>query len=70
MSEVSYVLSKQVVFDFLSVILAGPFLYLLGVVRSLPFSGRYFEVRDSNSVCWFEKGVESLVRFAAVLTFN
>ena len=70
MSEVSYVLSKQVVFDFLSVILAGPFLYLLGVVRSLPFSGRYFEVRDSNSVCWFEKVVEPLVRFAAVLTFN
>ena len=70
MSEVSYVLSKQVVFDFLSVILAGPFRYLLGVVRSLPFSGRYFEVRDSTSVGWFENVVESLVRFASVLTFD
>ena len=58
------------VFDFLSVILAGPFLYLLGVVRLLSFSGRYFEVRDSTSVGWFENVVESLVRFGLVLTFD
>ena len=53
-----------------AVILAGPFRYLLGVVRPLPFSGRYFEVRYSTSVGWFENMVESLVGFVSVLAFD
>ena len=70
LSEVSDIPRKQMIFNFLGVILAGPFRNSLGVVWPLPFAGGYFEVGDSTHVGWFENMMEFLVRFAAVLAFD